>query len=478
MNEYIHFLPKETDNIPSPEKFTFPFCYEPHPLCVAAVEQIKDDIRQRFTSLQTSGKMFGVLVVQTPYGRGFLCAFSGILEGSYHHDGFVPPILDIRQPEGYFAKEERLISDINAKIASLDMTRDAEEIEALKTERKQRSLALQTWLFLNYEMLNIKGEKKHLLEIFKDYKAPLTVEQYKQKAKPTIGVPPAGSGECCAPKMLQYAFKENWKPLCMAEFWMGASPKDELRTEGHYYPSCNSKCKPILSHMLVGLDVEENPMIARNRKVAKEMKVLYRDEDIAVICKPSGMLSVPGKEDDLPSVEGTCRDMFPNATGAMIVHRLDMDTSGVMVIALNEDAHKNLQEQFIKHTAQKKYIAIIEDKESLASLPKEGEISLPLCGNPFDRPRQMVSYEHGKKAHTRYKIGEKTDKGIKVELWPLTGRTHQLRVHCAHPDGLGSPIVGDNLYGHTSDHLYLHAEGLTFRHPKTGEQMEFDEVSF
>ena len=167
MNKYIHFLPKETDNIPSPEKFTFPFCYEPHPLCVAAVEQIKDDIRQRFTSLQTSGKMFGVLVVQTPYGRGFLCAFSGILEGSYHHDGFVPPVLDIRQPEGHFAKEERRISDINARIASLDKTKDAEEIEALKTERKQKSLALQTWLFLNYEMLNIKGEKKHLLEIFK-----------------------------------------------------------------------------------------------------------------------------------------------------------------------------------------------------------------------------------------------------------------------------------------------------------------------
>ena len=478
MNEYLHFLPKETDNIPSPEKFTFPFCYEPHPLCVEAVRQIKDDIRQRFTSLQTSGKMFGVLVVQTPHGRGFLCAFSGILEGSYHHSGFVPPVLDILQPDGYFRKEEKVISDINTRIANLDEDKDKEETERLKTERKQKSLALQTWLFLNYEMLNIKGEKKHLLDIFKDYKAPLTVEQYKQKAKPTIGIPPAGSGECCAPKMLQMAFKEGWKPLCMAEFWMGASPKDELRTEGHYYPSCNSKCKPILSHMLIGLDIEENPMIARNRKVAKEMKVLYKDEDIAIISKPSGMLSVPGKEEDLPSVECACKELFPEATGPVIVHRLDMDTSGIMVIALNEEAHKNLQEQFTKHTTRKKYVAIIEDKESVRNLPKEGEISLPLCKNPFDRPRQMVSYEHGKKAHTIYKIGEKTDKGIRVELWPLTGRTHQLRVHCAHHEGLGAPIVGDNLYGSTSDRLYLHAEELTFCHPRTGEQMTFHDIRF
>jgi len=472
MKQYLHFLPAETDSIESPKQFTFPFCYEPHPLCVAAVRQITDDIKQRFTSLQTSGKMFGVLVVDTPYGRGFLCAFSGILEGSYHHEGFVPPVLDILEPDGYFRKEEKVISDINTRIAGLDPEKDSEEIDTLKIERKQKSLALQTWLFLNYEMLNANGEKKHLMEIFKDYKAPLSVEQYKQKAKPTIGIPPAGSGECCAPKLLQTAFKAGWRPICMAEFWMGASPKDELRTEGNYYPSCNSKCKPILSHMLIGLDVEENPMIARNRKVAKEMKVIYKDEDLAIICKPSGMLSVPGKE-ELPSVECTCKELFPDATGPLIVHRLDMDTSGIMVIALNEESHKNLQEQFTKHTTQKKYVAIIEDKEHIQQLPKEGEISLPLCKNPFDRPRQMVSYDYGKKAHTIYKIGEKTEKGIKVELWPLTGRTHQLRVHCAHQEGLGSPIVGDNLYGNSADRLYLHAEELKFRHPKTGEEMEF-----
>ncbi len=473
MKQYLRTLPLEANDIPSPEQFTFPFCYEPHPLCVMAAEQIKEEIRDRFTSLQTSGKMFGVLVVQTPYGRMFLSAFSGILEGNYHHKGFVPPVYDILDPNGYFRKEEAEISNINKEIDLLDTTNDAERIMSLKAERRQRSLALQTWIFRHYEMLNINGEKKDLMEIFKDYKAPLTVEQYKQKAKPTIGVPPAGAGECCAPKLLQVAFKAGWQPLCMAEFWMGASPKDELRTEGNYYPSCNNKCKPILSHMLIGLDVEENPMIARNKKVAKEMKIIYQDKDIAIICKPSGMLSVPGKEEGLPSVEYACKELFPQATGPLIVHRLDMDTSGIMVIALNEEAHKNLQEQFTKHSTQKKYVAIIESSNQLSSIPSEGEISLPLCKNPFDRPRQIVSFEHGKKAHTRYKIAGNTDKGTKVELWPLTGRTHQLRVHCAHQQGLGSPIVGDNLYGKPLDRLYLHAEELSFNHPTTGERKVF-----
>jgi len=472
MKKYLHNIPTIAENETSPLQFTYPFCYEPHPLCVAAAEEVKKDLKLRFPSLQTSGKMFGVLVVDTPEGRKYISAFSGILEGSYHHEGFVPPILDIQDPDGYFRKEEIEISKINTTIKSLNIDNDKDQIEALKEERKHRSIALQTWTFAHFEMLNALGVKKDLLEIFKDYKAPLTAEQYKQKAKPTIGIPPAGAGECCAPKLFQIAFIAKWKPVCMAEFWIGPSPKEEIRIEGNYYPSCNNKCKPILSHMLIGLDVEESPIIARNRAVAKDMKVIYSDKDIAVICKPSGMLSVPGKE-EAPSVLGVIQEMYPDATGPIIVHRLDMDTSGIMVTALNEDAYKNLQQQFIKHTARKKYIAIIEKTEKVKSMPTTGTIDLPLCPNPFDRPRQIVNYEHGKRAITRYEILGETDKGIRIAYWPETGRTHQLRVHSAHPDGMGSPIIGDNLYGIASDRLYLHAEELTLIHPSSGETKTF-----
>ncbi|MCR5312795.1 MAG: RluA family pseudouridine synthase [Bacteroidaceae bacterium] len=473
MRRYLHPLPEETSSIESPDKFTYPFCYTPHPLCVAAVNDFKSSLKQTFPSLETSGKMFGVLVVEIPEGRAYLAAFSGILEGCYHHPGFVPPILDLQDKNGHFFKEETEISEINQKIKTLDSERDAEEITALKYERRKRSIALQHWTFEHFLMLNAKKEQKDLLEIFRDYKSPLTVEQYKLRLKPTIGVPPGGAGECCAPKLLQFAYKEGMKPLCMAEFWMGPSPKDEIREEGNYYPACNSKCKPILSHMLQGLDVEENPMIARNKSVASQLKVIYEDSDLAVIYKPSGMLSVPGKDDDVPSVLLTAQELFPHAEGPIIVHRLDMDTSGLMVLALKESSYKNLQQQFIRHDTQKKYIAILEYKEHLLRIPQEGTIDLPLCPNAFDRPRQMVSHEHGKRSITRYKILGKCDKGVKVAFWPETGRTHQLRVHSVHPDGLGSPILGDNLYGHPSDRLYLHAEELHFSHPSTNEMLHF-----
>ena len=473
MTEYLHELPSQTSDIPSPQQFTYPFCYTPHPLCVAAAEELRPTLHQRFPSLSTSGKMFGVLVVDTPHGRGYLCAFSGILEGSYIHSGFVPPILDLQDPDGYFRQEELRITDINNRLKAMSGPCDSTLAEAMKAERRQRSAALQQWTFRHFIMLNAHGETKDLLEIFKDYRAPLTEEQYRNHEKPAVGIPPGGAGECCAPKLLQFAYQAGWKPICMAEFWTGASPKNEIRIEGNYYPSCNSKCKPILSHMLKGLDVEPNPLIARNKAAAADMEVLYADDDIAVVNKPSGMLSAPGKDDGIPSVLSVAQLLFPHATGPIIVHRLDMDTSGIMVLALNDKAYHNLQQQFVRHDTQKKYIALLQYSDATAAKPHEGTISLPMCPNPFDRPRQIVNYEHGKRAVTRYEIISIQPQAIRVAYYPETGRTHQLRVHSAHSEGMGSPIIGDNLYGTPSDRLCLHAAELRLTHPTTGKELRF-----
>lgn len=472
MKNFLHRLPLDSKYVSSPLRFTYPFCYEPHDLCVSAAESIKDDIRERFPSLTRSGKMFGVLVVRTRDGLFFLKAFSGILEGSYHHEGFVPPVLDLQDENGYFRKEESGISALNERIRLMD-DGDVTEIGRLREERKRRSQNLQNWVFEHFEMMNSRGEKKNLLEIFRDRKAPLTEEQYRNKEKSVVGVPPGGAGECCAPKLLQFAYANGYTPVCMAEFWMGASPKDVIRVEGDYYPSCNSKCKPILEHMLEGLSVDENPLIERSRKAAEKVKVLYSDNDVAVIDKPSGLLSVPGKEDGVPSVLSVARTLFPSAEGPIIAHRLDMDTSGVMVLAMNMSAYQSLQKQFVTHVTRKVYHALLEKNAALLDNPVKGTITLPLCPNPFDRPRQMVSYEHGKRATTQYEVLRETNKGVLVEYIPETGRTHQLRVHSAHADGMGSPIVGDILYGHHSDRLYLHAAELSFVHPATGERMCF-----
>ncbi|MCF0159895.1 MAG: RluA family pseudouridine synthase, partial [Bacteroidaceae bacterium] len=291
-------------------------------------------------------------------------------------------------------------------------------------------------------------------------------------------IPPGGTGECCAPKLMQAAYRQGWKPLCMAEFWMGPSPKDELRMEGNYYPACRSKCKPILSFMMEGLDVEPNPLLEKNKAVINQLKIIYEDEAIAVVDKPSGMLSVPGKE-ELPSVYSVMKERLPQAVGPLIVHRLDMDTSGLMLIAKTEDAYHCLQQQFITHQIEKEYVALLDD--SLTENPPTGEgvIDLPLCVNPYDRPRQMVSATYGKRAITHYLIEGRTSEGrIRVRFIPQTGRTHQLRVHAAHPDGLGCPIVGDNLYGKPADRLYLHAEKITFYHPISGEKTTFTVAAF
>ena len=329
------------------------------------------------------------------------------------------------------------------------------EIAALKQQRKQMSDALQRWIFEQFSMLNALGEKRTLTEIF---------------AETTMGIPPSGAGECCAPKLLQYAYEHGLKPLCMGEFWWGESPVGEIRHHRHFYPSCSSKCKPILGHMLKGLNVDADPML---RNWEGEVEIVYEDEWLAVINKPAGLLTTPGRN-NMPSVWSIMSERWPDASGPIIVHRLDMATSGLLVLAKNKDIHQQLQQQFEQRTVKKRYCALLD------GIPEkhEGEIRLPLIADINDRPRQKVDFENGKEAHTLYKVVEERDGQALVHLYPITGRTHQLRVHCAHPNGLNIPITGDELYGTRAQRLYLHAEYLEFTHPVSGKSICFEKKKF
>ena len=597
----IHFFKKPVSYLALPEKFTYPFHYTPHPLCVLAAEEVKEYIasRKEWQEELASGKMFGVLIVQTDNGItnneenqiGYLAAFSGNLAGKNLHPYFVPPVYDLLQPEGFFKIEEEQISAINIRIrelensgsylnskekwkieteqakavlnqakAELKMAKEAREIrrqsspelseeeqasliresqyqkaeykrlekewkkrleeletevrhfdieiERLKTERKERSAALQRKLFEQFRMLNALGEVKDLYTIF---------EQTVQK------VPPAGAGECALPKLLQYAYLHQLKPLAMAEFWWGDSPKNEIRHHGYYYPSCKGKCEPILQHMLQGLEIDENPLLNPVHE-EEELEIVFEDEWLLVVNKPVGMLSVPGKAEDRDSVYHRLKKKYPEATGPMIVHRLDMATSGLLLVAKTKEVHQDLQAQFANRSIKKRYVAVLDGtiikteketkpiaekailiaKETVSTKKtakaertgRTGRIELPLCLNPLDRPRQMVSSEHGKEAITEYQIISESEritsesentfnesnridesersinesrKYTRIIFYPLTGRTHQLRVHAAHPEGLGCPILGDELYGKKADRLYLHAEYIEFRHPIYGD---------
>lgn len=375
----------------------------------------------------------------------------------------------IRESQFMKAELRRLKKSLSEKTALETEFEDYQEnILRLKQLRKQLSDALQQWLFSQFRMLNQEGESKDLLEIFRDE----ALKEYPQAAIATSRiaalkmVPPAGSGECCEPKLLQYAYQHGYKPLQMAMFWWGESPKEEIRHHLQFYPACNGKCKPILHWMLPASTFEPE---AINLSIYDKVETLYEDREIAVIHKPEGLLSVPGKDAAQPSVYALMRRKYPEATGPLIVHRLDMATSGVLLIAKTEFAYHRLQKAFLNHQIQKKYVAIISGKD----IPERGIISLPLQPDYLNRPRQIVNHEQGKEAITEYEILERIDGShLRIALYPKTGRTHQLRVHCAHQEGLNAPILGDPLYGNEkAARLHLHAEEITFEHPLTGKKI-------
>ncbi len=443
---------------PVPELFPSPYDPTPHPLARAAAEAVMDDVRTYMSAhpeseLHRRGKMFGVLVYRDSEGQmGVLRAFSAMLDGTYHHDGFVEPVYEV-------------------------------DMSTLVGQSTEDSRQKQQWLFHQYRILNAQGETRDLIDIFRDTPPILSIEEYFQphkgereqhkRAEERVRVP-SGAGECCAPKLLQAAYVRHLQPVCMAEFWMGASPSDELRIEGQYYPACTGKCKPILTHALQGIAVAESRHTADQRRLAKESSILYEDEWLLVVNKPSGLLSVPGK-DDAYSLQHYLTEQYQMPIYA--AHRLDQDTSGVIVYARTQAVASALQKLFLRRDIHKLYLAELAQAMPTAPngepLPTDGVIDLPLLPNPLDRPRQMVHREHGKASITCYQLTDQMGPhgGRMVALRPATGRTHQLRVHCAHPDGLNTPIYGDRLYGTAAQRLMLHAAEIAFPHPVTGEMV-------
>jgi tRNA pseudouridine32 synthase/23S rRNA pseudouridine746 synthase len=375
------------------------------------------------------------------------------LEAQYTEDELHSQLKALNQQsinEHYHLKQLKL--GWNDKLATLEdhVASFEQEIDTLKEERKTRSATLQDAIFDQFYFVNKDLTQRSVGDIFK----------YTPEGRPT-----AGAGECAAPKLLQYAFLNQLEPFALAEFWWGQSPKSEIRIHGHYYPACRGKCEPILGHMLQGMNIDENPML-KNPAEGKDLPVVWEDEHIVIINKPHEFLSVPGKSVD-DSVLTRLKERYPEAPELMVVHRLDMSTSGLLVAAKTMEIYKNLQSQFEQREVKKRYVALLEGNIT----DNAGWIDLPLRVDLNDRPRQLVCHEHGKPAQTRWKVIERKDGRTKVYFFPVTGRTHQLRVHAAHPLGLNTPMVGDDLYGQRSTRLHLHAERIEFMHPVSGKRI-------
>lgn len=533
-----------------PEKFTFPFYYEPHSLSIIASKELQNyletqtDFDHNFGLKEGQeglviGKMFGVLVCQNQQGElGYLWAFSGKLAEQNQLPYFVPTVYDMLHPSSFYKQEEAKINLLNRQIEQLEEsdrylkakenlkkvfseaendiqkqkqhiknqkkirdelriktleTKTKEELELfnlqlseqskheaillkkmtkfwnykkaeiqvliesieneiniLKENRRVMSSTLQQRLFAEYSFLNQAGKRKSIGEIFNDN-------------------PPAGAGECAAPKLLHYAFEHRLKPIAMAEFWWGQSPKSEVRKHKQFYPACKGKCEPILlGHMLEDIVMDDNPFFENTAK-DKQLEIIYEDEFMLAINKPAEFLSVPGKL-VTDSVYERIKQMYPEATGPLVVHRLDMSTSGIMLVAKSEKIYVELQSQFIKRTVQKCYEALLDGIIEQNS----GFIDLPLRVDLDDRPRQIVCYEYGKPAQTKWEKLSIENNKTRVHFYPITGRTHQLRVHASHLLGLNTPITGDDLYGIKANRLHLHAKNITFLHPITKKKITLE----
>ncbi len=385
----------------------------------------------------------------------YLCAYSGVINGLEDPDHyFVPPIYDLQNPEDFYIQKDAEISDINHRIKTLEEGKDTRAIQELKQKRKLLSLSLQKEIFEHFSFSNQDGKYKNIVQIFSESKR---------------GLPPGGAGECAAPRLLQYAHQHSLKPQALVEFWFGVSPKGILRVHGQFYPSCIEKCSPILRYMTAGIEAGEVSEAAPPLPI-DHLTVLYEDEYLIAVEKPAGTLSVPGKVSE-DSVETELHKLYPEVKGPMLVHRLDQATSGILLAAKNAQVHKDLQQDFEAHDIQKEYLAWLDGK-----LPSVcGVINLPICPNPDDRPRQIVDFIFGKKAVTYYEVIKKTENHTLVRFSPLTGRTHQLRLHAASIFGLGHAISGDTIYAGTQDiRLKLHANKLTFTHPITGKTISLE----
>ncbi|SEB41525.1 tRNA pseudouridine32 synthase / 23S rRNA pseudouridine746 synthase [Tenacibaculum sp. MAR_2009_124] len=529
MNKF-HSFQRNISAVELPKEIDYPHNYTPHKIAQIASEelqeylQIQSDFIYNFglNSSEGVGKMFGVLVVQNKRKElGYIAAFSGKLAEKTIYNYFVPPVFDtldsgnfyitgekrlneltqqieILSSNGYYLELERSYNNqnklheqlleteqinikkrrklrkqqnaidnqknineefylkeyeiyLNDKIASIktEYFKKQKEITTLKQKRTQLSFEIQQKLFQNYQFLNNNYDEANLLHLFKDSTQNI----------------PAGAGDCCAPKLFQYAYINQLTPIALAEFWWGKPLTSAIRKHKQYYPACTGKCKPILKHMLQGLPVGTNPLLATLNQT-NTLNILYEDEYLLALNKPYNILSVAGKEIE-HSIEYLVKKNYPKATGPLIVHRLDMSTSGILLVAKRKDIHKELQKQFINKTIQKRYVALLEE----VLTKEQGTIDLPLRVDLEDRPKQMVCYNFGKKALTRWEKISIENNCTRVYFYPITGRTHQLRVHSAHPIGLNSPIIGDDLYGNKAKRLCLHAEQIKFIHPITTKEI-------
>lgn len=448
-----------------------PYYYHPQ----SAIRQAADDVFLRISqsdtwpSLFKPGKMLGVLVVKGSQTTGslsrvhylkditYLVAYSGVVNGLEDPENFfVPPIYDLQRPDDFYLQKDARISALNSQISELDKDKSHEQqVKELKSLRAELSLSLQKEIFSHFNLLSPSGHYKNIIDIFADAKR---------------GLPPGGTGECAAPRLLQYAYQNGLEPLYIGEFWYGKSPRNMLRIHGHFYPSCIEKCSPLLRYMMPEIETAPFPTFSTTKlEDATDLLTKYgvekihEDEHLLVLSKPAGLLSVPSKDTDQPNVEALLHSAYPGVKGPMLVHRLDQATSGLLLAAKDAETFKYLQQQFVDKTLHKHYLAIL--KGILHS--SCGIIDLPLCVNPDDRPRQVVSPQFGKSAVTIYErlsVDPENNQTL-VRLSPLTGRTHQLRVHCASPFGLDHPILGDTLYDildedsepGIEDRLYLHA---------------------
>jgi tRNA pseudouridine32 synthase/23S rRNA pseudouridine746 synthase len=504
-----------------PEKMPSPFG-EPCALARRAAERMVAELPD---ALRREGKMFGVLVVRDGERIGFLRAFSGMVDGRWLVDGFVPPTFDLAARDAFWISGEAELVAIAERIAAVDRElapvredlahlrmAHAHELDALKAQHgaaKQRRDALRKIDAsqagrLARESAKETDEKRALVRQHRTLESALTEKiapleaQRKslddERAEKSRGFlvrihntyslpnaageerplrevfapaePPGGAGDCAAPKLLAYAYRHGLEPIAIAEVWVGPPPPTGDRRDGHYYPACRGKCGPILAHMLEGLDPESAPQFGGGPIDPAEPRTLYEDEWLVVVDKPVGLLSVPGRAGALrDSVLSRLRVRYPDATGPIIVHRLDLDTSGVLLAAKDAATHKELQRLFAVREIEKRYIAVLDG----AVAQDTGTIDLPLRVDLDDRPRQIVDPVHGKAAVTEWRVLSREGGRTRVAMWPKTGRAHQLRVHALV--GLGIPIVGDRLYGRPDIRLMLHAEELAFVHPHRGERL-------
>ncbi len=532
-----------------------PFDYIPDAECDEAFRKLLIRLETLKGSLQPNdinfcrqleeGCMLGVLIAIDSAGeRHTLYAFSGQLgEARFHYPGFVEPVFDYLQPDGYFKTKEKEISGQNKKIATFEQSelakareeydaakkRGDEEVEmyrekyrlskleraakrasggvdeaenaamirqsqfekaelhrlkkrvalaldplagnlrkaqsnlnALKEKRRSDSEALQKWLFTNFSLLNANGERKNLSEIF---------------AETPLGVPPSGAGECCAPKLLQAAYLQNLIPVAIAEYWYGKPKSGTIRMHGNHYPACRGRCLPILRWMLQGLSI--NPPLEDDHYSEENFspEIIYENEWFCVVDKPSGMLSVPGKGEKL-SLQQWLVEKYGHDRNVKVAHRLDQDTSGLIIATFGEEPFRVMQSLFATRRVKKTYIADLEGDYTAEDIPAKGRIALPLSPDWLDRPRQRVDFDEGKEAVTDYEFIEVSGGYSRVIFHPLTGRTHQLRVHAASLEGLGLPIAGDRLYGKQrvkeTKRLCLHAHKIEFTFPIDGHHYCFE----